>query len=422
MATDRPIPTVPAVDGNRLWDSLTAMAALGATAKGGCRRVAFTDEDRRGRDLFRSWCEVEGLRVSVDVFGNMFARRPGRSNLPPVLVGSHLDTQPTGGRFDGVYGVLAGLELVRTLNAAGIMTERPIEIVNWTNEEGAIYRSMMGSEVFTGALALEEALALVDLDGRRLGDALDAIGYRGTAGLWSYPVHCYFEAHIEQGPVLEAHGTTIGVVTDGIAFRRYAITIEGREAHAGPTPMALRRDAMVTAAALIGATHAHALEVEGARATFGYLKAHPGVPNTLAGRVEMSADLRHREDEMLDGLEERLAADLQRVCAEQGTSATLRRVVTSPRVRFHPALRRRVAEAAQALGYSREEIVSGAGHDACNIARRIPAAMIFIPCKDGISHNEAESAEPADCEAGCNVLLHAVLAAANDTTALEAAP
>jgi N-carbamoyl-L-amino-acid hydrolase len=400
------------IDGRRLWQSLMAMAEIGATPRGGSRRIAFTPEDRAGRELFLGWCEDAGLTVSIDRFGNMFARRAGRTDTAPVLIGSHLDTQPTGGRFDGVYGVLSGLELVRTLNDAGIVTERPIEIVNWTNEEGAIFLSMMGSAVFTGLMTLEDAYAMVDGEGRTLRSGLEAMGYLGPVDLATRPLHAYFEAHIEQGPILEAEGLTIGVVTDGIAFRRYHLTLEGQEAHAGPTPMAMRRDAMLGAAEVIVAGTAAARAIAEARATFGCLTPHPGSPNTVAGRVDMTVDLRHLDEATLDRLETELVATIEAVAARHRLASRLERVVTSPRIAFHPALVDAVENAAETLGFSHRRIVSGAGHDACNIARVVPTAMIFIPCKDGISHNEAESATPEDCEAGCNVLLRAVLVCA----------
>jgi beta-ureidopropionase / N-carbamoyl-L-amino-acid hydrolase len=401
------------IDGARLWDSLMDMARVGPTERGGSRRIAFTPEDRAGRELFRSWCEAAGLAVTVDRFGNMFARRPGRTDKAPVLVGSHLDTQPTGGRFDGVYGVLAGLELIRTLDDAGIETERPIEIVNWTNEEGAIFRPMMGSDVFTGRLPLAEAYAMRDPAGAMLRDGLEAIGYLGEEPVGGREVHSYFEAHIEQGPVLEAEETTIGVVTGGIAFRRYAIELEGQEAHAGPTPMELRRDAMLGAAEIIVAATGHTRSIEGARATFGSLSVYPGSPNTVAGKVDFTVDLRHVDEDILDAMEAKVDELLGEVKQRHGLAGGMERLMTSPYIGFHPDLVADVESAAAVIGYSHRRIVSGAGHDACNMARAVPTAMVFIPCENGISHNEAENITPADCEAGANVLLHVVLRAAN---------
>ena len=416
---DTPMSDNLRVDGARLWQSLMAMAEIGATERGGSRRVAFTQQDRAGRELFRRWCEEANLTLAVDGFGNMFARRAGRSDKAPVMIGSHLDTQPTGGRFDGVLGVLAALELVRTLDDAGIVTERAIEIVNWTNEEGAIFRPMMGSDVFTGRLPLEEAYAMTHPDGWTLREGLEAIGYLGQAEPRLTRPQAYFEAHIEQGPVLEAEDVTIGVVTDGIAFRRYAVVIEGQEAHAGPTPMALRRDAMLGAAELTLAATALAHTVEGARATVGCLTPYPGSPNTVAGRVDMTLDLRHVEEDVLDRLEAEIRDQLDAIAGRLSLSCRIERTMTSPRIGFHPALVDSVERAAAGLGLTHRRIVSGAGHDACNIARTVPTALIFIPCENSISHNEAENATPDHCEAGANVLLHAVLAAAESVDELE---
>jgi len=407
------------VDGGRLWASLMEMAEIGATPKGGVNRISFTDEDRRSRDLFTTWCSDAGLDVSVDKFGNMFARRQGKSpDLPPVMVGSHLDSQPTGGKFDGAYGVLSGLEIVRCLNDAGIATERPIEVVNWTNEEGAILKPMIGSEVFTGALSLEDAYAMTTPAGTA-ESGLDDIGYKGDLDLWSYPVHSYFEAHIEQGPILEDEGLRVGVVTGAFAQRWFHLKFEGLEAHAGPTPMATRRDALVGASLAVLAVRDIAGRVDGRRGTVGCLTPYPASPNVIPGTVEMTIDFRHDDEDDLIAMTEELAQAVETIAGENRLEYVLTPTVHISRVPFHDTLVGYVRKAAEDLGAPHRDIVSGAGHDACHMAKVMPTTMVFIPCENGISHNEAENTTPEDCEAGCNVLCHAVLAAANMTEDLE---
>jgi len=407
------------IDGGRLWSSLMEMAEIGATPKGGVCRISFTDEDRRSRDLFTTWCEGAGLSVKVDRFGNMFARRPGRNpDLAPVMVGSHLDSQPTGGKYDGAYGVLAGLEIARCLNDAGIETERPIEVVNWTNEEGAILKPMIGSEVFTGALALDDALAMPTPDGTA-ESGLESIGYKGDLDLWSYPVHSYFEAHIEQGPILEEKGLPVGVVTGAFAQRWYALTFEGQEAHAGPTPMHTRRDALVGAAQAVLAVREVATAIDGGRGTVGCITPHPASPNVIPGSVEMTVDFRHETEEQLNEMTTLFERKVAEISDANRLGHNLDVTVEIDRVPFHPTLVGLVREAAENMGVGHMDIVSGAGHDACHMAKVIPTTMVFIPCEDGISHNEMENATPEDCEAGCNVMCHAVLAAANLTDDLE---
>jgi N-carbamoyl-L-amino-acid hydrolase len=407
------------VDGGRLWSSLMEMAEIGATPKGGVNRISFTDEDRRSRDLFTTWCEAAGLTVKVDKFGNMFARRAGRDpSLPPVMVGSHLDSQPTGGKYDGAYGVLSGLEIARCLNDAGIETLRPIEVVNWTNEEGAILKPMIGSEVFTGALALDDAYAMPTPDGTAQS-GLDQIGYKGDLDLWSYPVHCYFESHIEQGPILEDKELQVGVVTGAFAQQWYTVKFTGLEAHAGPTPMASRRDALVGASHLVLAIRDIALDVEGGRGTVGCITPYPASPNVIPGTVDMTVDFRHETEQQLAEMTRRFEAVVKTIAEENRLEVEMVPTVTIDRVPFHPTLVGHVRDAAKTLGVGHMDIVSGAGHDACHMAKVIPTTMVFIPCKDGISHNELESATPEDCEAGCNVMCQAVLAAANSKDPLE---
>ncbi|AIO36227.1 Zn-dependent hydrolase [Burkholderia pseudomultivorans] len=402
------------VDGARLWDSLMRLAQIGATSKGGVCRLALTERDREARDLFVAWAKAIGCSVRVDAIGNIFARRAGAcDDLPPVMTGSHIDTQPTGGKFDGNYGVLAGLEVLRALDDAGVRTRAPLEVAVWTNEEGSRFVPvMMGSGVFAGAFALEHALAQHDRDGVSVRDALAAIGYAGDAA-GAHPVGAYFEAHIEQGPVLEAHATTIGVVEGALGQRWYDVTVHGMEAHAGPTPMELRRDALLTAADLVrtvnGIARAHAPH---GRGTVGWVDVHPNSRNVIPGRVTLTVDLRAADDATLAAMD----AALRAACADAATQADMRidveQVVYFPPQPFDAALVEQVRAGANALGLSSMNVISGAGHDAVYLARVAPTAMIFVPCKDGISHNEIEDADPAHLEAGCNVLLQAMLGAA----------
>ncbi|OXI32857.1 Zn-dependent hydrolase [Burkholderia aenigmatica] len=402
------------VDGARLWDSLMRLARIGATDKGGVCRLALTELDREARDLFTAWAKEIGCTVRVDAIGNIFARRAGeRDDLPPVTTGSHIDTQPTGGKFDGNYGVLAGLEVLRTLDNAGVRTRAPLEVAVWTNEEGSRFVPvMMGSGVFAGAFTLDHALAQRDRDGISVRDALAAIGYAGDA-CDAHPVGAYFEAHIEQGPVLEAHDTTIGVVEGALGQRWYDVTVHGMEAHAGPTPMALRRDALLVAADLVRAVNGIACaHPPHGRGTVGWVDVHPNSRNVIPGRVTLTVDLRAADDATLSAMD----AALRAACTDLGTSAGMRidveQVVYFPPQPFDATLVEQVRAGAGALGLSSMNVISGAGHDAVYLARVAPTAMIFVPCKDGISHNEIEDADPAHLEAGCNVLLQAMLGAA----------
>lgn len=402
------------VDGARLWDSLMRLARIGATDKGGVCRLALTELDREARNLFTAWAKEIGCTVRVDAIGNIFARRAGeRDDLPPVTTGSHIDTQPTGGKFDGNYGVLAGLEVLRTLDDAGVRTRAPLEVAVWTNEEGSRFVPvMMGSGVFAGAFTLDHALAQRDRDGISVRDALAAIGYAGDA-CDARPVGAYFEAHIEQGPVLEAHDTTIGVVEGALGQRWYDVTVHGMEAHAGPTPMALRRDALLVAADLVRAVNGIACaHPPHGRGTVGWVDVHPNSRNVIPGRVTLTVDLRAADDATLSAMD----AALRAACTDLGTSAGMRidveQVVYFPPQPFDATLVEQVRAGAGALGLSSMNVISGAGHDAVYLARVAPTAMIFVPCKDGISHNEIEDADPAHLEAGCNVLLQAMLGAA----------
>ncbi|EPJ47247.1 MAG: allantoate amidohydrolase [Osedax symbiont Rs1] len=400
------------VNGQRLWDSLMEMGKIGATAKGGVCRLALTDLDRESRDLFVSWCEEAGCTVSVDKMGNIFARRPGLDNsLPPVVMGSHLDTQPTGGKFDGIYGVLAGLEVIRALNDHNIQTTHPIEASVWTNEEGSRFPpAMVASGVFAGVFDLEYGLSRADLDGKTMGEELQRIGYDGPLEVGNREFKAFFEAHIEQGPILEQEEKTIGVVTDAQGQRWYEVTLTGQEAHAGPTPMATRKDALLGAARIVDQVNKIGLaNAPLACATVGLLQVFPNSRNVIPGEVFFSVDFRHPDDKVLANMDVALREFAEQVSSELGLEMEFTEIWYSPPVPFNKACVDSVREAASLAGYSHRDIVSGAGHDACYISRVAPTAMVFVPCENGISHNEAENADPADLEAGCNVLIQAVL-------------
>ena len=402
------------IDGGRLWDSLMQMAAIGATEKGGVCRLTLTDLDKQSRDLFVSWCEAAGCTVAVDAMGNIFARRPGRDDtLAPVVTGSHLDSQPTGGKFDGAYGVLAGLELIRTLNDAAVETDVAVEVVVWTNEEGSRFPpAMMGSGVFAGKFSLSEAHATTDVDGKRVDEELERIGYKGD-GCGDRPIGAYFEAHIEQGPVLEAEEKTIGVVTGAQGQRWYEITYTGMEAHAGPTPMARRRDALVGAARLVQAVNRIGHEFQpDACATVGMVQVHPNSRNVIPGRVFSTVDFRHPDDDRLAAMDAALRGEAAEIAASCGLDLEIEQILYFAPAPFDDKCIAAVRAGADRAGYSHRDIVSGAGHDAVYMATVAPSGMIFVPCEDGISHNEIENATPEDLAAGCQVLLHAVLDAA----------
>jgi beta-ureidopropionase / N-carbamoyl-L-amino-acid hydrolase len=403
----------PGIDRERLWSSLMELATIGATPKGGVRRVTLTPADREGRERFALWCREAGLELRVDAIGNMFARRAGKdAGAAPVVMGSHLDTQPNGGRFDGAYGVMAGLEVVRALNDAGTMTRAPLEVACWTNEEGSRFvPTMMGSGVFAGVYSLEDVLKNKDTDGVSVRDALEAIGYRGEAR--PHTVGAYFEAHIEQGPVLEDTRTTIGVVQGALGQRWFDILITGQDAHAGPTPMHLRKDAMLAAAQLTLEVNRIATSFpDSARGTVGHVQVKPNSRNVIPGEVRMTVDLRNARDATLSSMREELERQARAVAQERRVAIDLKEVVYFPPSEFAPVLVGRVRAAAERLGFSHRDIVSGAAHDAVYLARVAPTAMVFVPCEGGISHNEIENARPEDLAAGCSVMLEAVLATA----------
>ncbi|KWK79688.1 Zn-dependent hydrolase [Burkholderia ubonensis] len=407
----------PRVNGERLWASLERMAQIGATPKGGVCRLALTDLDRESRDLFVQWARDAGCTVRVDRMGNVFARRAGRNpDAAPVMTGSHADSQPTGGRYDGIYGVLGGLEVVRALNDAGIETERPIDVVIWTNEEGSRFApAIVAAGVFAGVYTLDYGLSRTDAAGKTIGEELARIGYAGSEPVGGYPVHAAYELHIEQGAILERAGKTIGVVTAGQGQRWYEVTLTGVDAHAGTTPMEFRRDALVGAARMIAFVDAlgrhHAPH---ARATVGMIDARPNSRNTVPGGCFFTVEFRHPDDAVLDALDAALRAELARVAGEAGLGAQIEQIFRYPPVPFAPACIGAVRDAADALGLPHMDIVSGAGHDACYVARVAPTGMIFVPCVDGLSHNEAEAITPAWAAAGADVLLRAVLQSAQE--------
>ena len=400
------------INGERLWDSLMELAQIGATPKGGVCRLTLTDLDKQGRDLVTRWAREAGMTVTIDQIGNGFMRRAGRNNsLPPIMTGSHIDTQPTGGKFDGNYGVLAGIEVVRTLNDHGIETEAPIEVAFWTNEEGSRFVPvMMGSGVFAKAFTLEHAYAATDTEGKTVKGELERIGYIGDQIPGDHPIGAYFETHIEQGPVLEDNDKTIGVVTGVLGIRWYDCTVTGMEAHAGPTPMALRKDALQVAAQLmqevVACAHRHPPH---GRGTVGMVQVHPNSRNVIPGQVKFSIDLRNATDAQCEAMDQDIRAVASSLSAQSGLPIQIEMVSNYPAQEFHPDCVDAVGRAAAKLGYSNMPVVSGAGHDAVYMARLAPSGMIFIPCKVGISHNEIEDAKPEHITAGCNVLLHAML-------------
>jgi N-carbamoyl-L-amino-acid hydrolase len=403
------------IDSVRLWDTIHETAKFGATPKGGVRRLTLGPEDKQVRDWFRKACEAAGLEVRVDALGTMFGLRKGRDmSKLPVGLGSHLDTQPTGGKYDGVLGTLAALEVVRTLNDAGIETDAPICIVNWTNEEGSRFApATMASAAYAGEYTTENILARTDLAGVSVGQALDDIGYRGNDAVGAQKLGAFVELHIEQGPLLEAESKVIGVVDRGQGITWYDGKIVGFESHAGTTPMPLRRDAM-------GALAEVALSVERIAKTHGpnavgtlgeAVIANPS-RNVIPGEIAFTMDVRSPDADTLEAIDRDLRAACAEIAACRRVDISVDAIWRKPPTIFNNKLVDAVETAAKSLGYSNRRITSGAGHDACNLATVVPAAMIFVPCKDGISHNELEDATQADCGAGANVLLHTVLSLA----------
>lgn len=403
------------VDGPRLWDSLMQMALIGATPKGGVCRLTLTDLDKQSRLLFQRWVEAVGATVKVDRMGSMFCRFEGADpSLPPVMVGSHLDTQPTGGKFDGALGVMAALEVVRTIRDLGIKTRHPIEVVNWTNEEGSRFApACVASGVFAGVFGLEQALAIKDVNGLTQGGELERVGFAGPEPVGGRAVKAFFELHIEQGPILEEEGIDIGIVTVANGQRWYEVRLTGVESHAGPTPMSRRKDALLGAARIIERVNAigHAHDPK-ACATCGMIESYPNSRNVIPGSVFLTIDLRHPDGEKLKSMAQAVEAAIPEIAAATGLSQEWKLVADFPPQPFDPACVDAVRRGAKKLGLSAREISSGAGHDAVYMARVAPTAMVFVPCVDGISHNEAEDMKPEWATAGANVLLEAVLEAA----------
>jgi beta-ureidopropionase / N-carbamoyl-L-amino-acid hydrolase len=405
------------VNGQRLWDSLMTMAKIGATPKGGVCRLALTDLDKEGRDLIVSWAKEAGCTVNVDQMGNVFMRRAGRqSDALPVMTGSHADSQPTGGRFDGIYGVLGGLEVIRTLNDHAIETEHPVEVVIWTNEEGSRFApAMVASGVFAGVFSLDYGLSRKDIDGKTIGEELKRIGYAGDVPCGGRKLHAAFELHIEQGPILEAENKTIGVVTDAQGQRWYEITLTGQEAHAGPTPMPRRKDALLGASRVVDLVNRIGLDhAPLACATVGMMQVHPNSRNVIPGRVFFTVDFRHPDDAVLARMDAALREGVARIAGEIGLQTELEQIFYYEPIKFDAACVASVRAAAQRFGYSHRDMVSGAGHDACYLSQVAPTSMVFVPCVDGISHNEIEDASQEWIEAGANVLLHAMLERAQE--------
>ena len=404
------------IDGKRLWDTLMSFAEIGATPKGGVRRLTLTDVDKRGRDKFRAECEALGLTVRVDAIGNMFARRAGRDpSRAPVLFGSHLDSQPSGGKFDGALGVIAGLEVMRSLNDLGIVTEAPVELINWTDEEGSRFgHSLMGSGVWAGVFGLDKAYGLTDTEGVTVQTALDGIGYRGAEPAAPFKADAYCELHIEQGPILEREEKRIGIVTGAQGQVWYDAVTIGQDSHAGTTPPSTRKDALVCASRIIDLVdRMMRARGEDGRGTVGQLLVSPNSRNVIPGEVRFSVEFRHPSDVEVDVLDAEFPPAAQAIADACGVKLELTTLFKIPAQPFDRSCVDLVRQGAAKLGYSTREIVSGAGHDAVYVARHVPTAMIFTPCKDGLSHNEAESIEPEEAEAGCQVLFEAVVARAN---------
>lgn len=401
------------VNGERLWGSLMEMAQIGATEKGGVSRLALTDEDRRGRDMFVHWFEAAGCSIRVDAMGNIFARRAGRhDHLAPVITGSHGDSQPFGGKYDGIYGVLAGVEVLRSLNDLGIETYRPIEVVNWTNEEGSRFApAMISSGVYAGVFDLEYGLSREDKSGVTIGQALQEIGYAGPHPVGGQAIHAAFELHIEQGPILEAQNITIGVVTGAQGQRWYEVELTGRSAHAGTTPMDHRLDALLGFARVVEAVNGLGLEqgAEG-RATVGMANIFPNSRNVVPGRVFFSVEFRHPDEAVLARQDQQLRDAVAQIAEGIGLQHSVKQIFQYAPIAFDADCVEVVRASAEALGYSHRPMISGAGHDACYLNKVAPTAMIFVPCMDGLSHNEAEEISQEWSTAGADVLLQAILA------------
>ncbi|WP_136618162.1 MULTISPECIES: Zn-dependent hydrolase [Mesorhizobium] len=400
------------INSDRLWDSIMEMAKIGPGIAGGNNRQTVTDEDGEGRHLFKRWCDAAGLEMGVDEMGTMFARREGTDpSLPPVYVGSHLDTQPTGGKYDGVLGVLGGLEVVRSLNDLGIKTKHPIVVTNWTNEEGARFApAMMASGVFAGVLEQADVYGHVDKQGKKFGEELERIGWKGSEKVGDRKIHAFFELHIEQGPILEDEGIDIGVVTHGQGLKWLQVTLTGKEAHTGSTPMPKRRNAGLGMARVIELVHEIAMDYQpDAVGAVGHMEVFPNSRNIIAGRTVFTIDIRSPEKEVLDAMDGRIREGIDTICDALDIQYKIEQVGAFDPVTFDAGCVKAIRDAAERLGYSHRNIVSGAGHDACWINRVAPTAMVMCPCVDGLSHNEAEDITKEWASAGADVLFHAVV-------------
>ena len=407
------------INSERLWDSLMEMAKIGPGVAGGNNRQTVTDEDSEGRHLFQDWCKAAGCTMGLDQMGNMFAHRDGTDpDALPIYVGSHLDTQPTGGKYDGVLGVLSGLELLRTMNDLDIKTKHPIVVTNWTNEEGTRYApAMLSSGVFAGIHTQDWAYDRVDAEGKAFGDELQRIGWRGDEEVGARKMHAFFELHIEQGPILEAEGKQIGVVTHGQGLSWTQVTITGKDAHTGSTPMPMRNNAGLAMARVLNKveeiTLSHAPHAVGAA---GHIDVYPNSRNVIPGKVVFTIDFRSPDLAVITDMEERLRVEAQAICDAMGMKIEFEKVGGFDPVAFDETCVQAVRSAAESLGYSHMDLISGAGHDACWINTVAPTAMIMCPCVDGLSHNEAEEISQEWAAAGTDVLLHAVLETAIITT------
>ncbi|MGR3781539.1 MAG: Zn-dependent hydrolase [Albimonas sp.] len=400
------------INSDRLWDSIHELAKIGPGVRGGSNRQTLTDADAEGRALFQSWCDAAGLTMGVDRLGNMFARREGEDpSLPPVYMGSHLDTQPTGGRYDGILGVLGGLEVVRTLNDLNVKTRHPIVVTNWTNEEGTRFApAMLASGVFAGVHDLDFAYARTDAEGKTFGEELERIGWKGEEPVGNRPMKAMFELHIEQGPILEAEGKDIGVVTHGQGLWWLQVTLTGKDAHTGSTPMPMRVNAGLGMARITELVHEIAMSHQpSAVGAIGHVEVYPNSRNVIPGKTVFTVDFRSPDQAVLDAMRARLEAEAPKIAADLGLGIEIEPTGHFDVVTFDPGCVSAVRKAAESLGYSHMDIISGAGHDACWINRVAPTSMIFCPCVDGLSHNEDEEISQEWAAKGTNVLLRAVL-------------
>ncbi|SMY06545.1 Zn-dependent hydrolase [Flavimaricola marinus] len=400
------------IDGSRLWDSLMEMAKIGPGVAGGNNRQTVTDADSEGRHLFQKWCEAAGCTMGLDQMGTMFARREGTDpDALPVYVGSHLDTQPTGGKYDGVLGVLAGLEILRSLNDLNIKTKRPIVVTNWTNEEGTRFApAMLASGVFAGMHEQDWAYARTDAEGKTFGAELERIGWKGDEPVGARKMHAFLELHIEQGPILEAEGKDIGVVTHGQGLWWLEVTLTGKDAHTGSTPMNMRVNAGLGMARIMEAVHTIAMDHQPAAVgAVGQANVYPNSRNVIPGKAVFTIDFRSPDLAKLTSMRERLEAEAAEIAEGLGLGISIEPVGHFDPVTFDPDLVTTVRAAAERLGYSHMDIVSGAGHDACWINRVAPTVMVMCPCVDGLSHNEAEEITPEWAAKGADVLFHAVV-------------